>query len=423
MSGASGNPFNGRAIAALIVAGLIGFVGFWVLTAFAPELGGGRNAQAHALSRSAVGFAGIVELAKAGGLSTHVTRRPAEGVPGAERSELGGLLVLTPPIGTSRAQIDERIRDFGGSVLIILPKHVTHPDPMGRDRVLPARRGDGPQVQLDDAAAMLAGEVEGIRRTYRTNGNVAGRRPISVNPWGEGAISLILPNSLQSITQHDGNGMRPIISVGEQVIVAELPGRGSTYVLSEPDLLNNLAIKDDARAASAFALLRALAGPDEPVAFDVSLNGLGGGGRSLLRTAFVPPFLGLTLCLLAGGVLALWQGFVRFGPPWREARRIALGKAALVANGAALIVQARRVPHFAARYSAMVREAVARRLHAPARLDGAELDRWLDRFVDHRGKRFSDYLARLEAARGSGDCVESAGALGQWRKEILRDSE
>lgn len=415
-SGSESNPFNSRIIAGLIVAGIIGFVGFWALSAFAPELGNGRNAQAHALSRSAVGFAGVVELAKAGGAPITVLRDAGTGVPGADDSELGGLMVLTPPIGATRAQIDERIGDFGGSVLIVLPKYVTGPALTGRDRVM--KVGDLPE----GAAHMLDGSVEGQPVTFVAHRGPAGQAQATARLWDEGAVTLHLPDQLQGIAQHDGKGMEPLITIGARIIVAELPGRGSTYVLSDPDLLNNLAMADDARAASAYALLAALAGPGEPIGFDVTMNGLGSGGRSLLRMAFVPPFLGLTMCLLAGGLFALWQGFVRFGPPWREARRIALGKAGLVANSAALIVQARRVPHFAARYAAMVREAAARRLHAPSALSGSALDAWLDRFADGKGRRYSDLCARLEMAQTAGECVECAHALGQWRKDILGDN-
>ncbi|MEQ1510188.1 MAG: DUF4350 domain-containing protein [Sphingopyxis sp.] len=417
MNEANGNPFNARVIAALIIAGIIGFVGFWVLTAFSPQLGSGRDGRGHALSRSATGFAGIVELAKAGGVPITVLRDVNTAVPGAEDSEFGGLMVLTPPQGTTRAQIDERIGNFAGSVLIVLPKHVTGPALEGRDRVM--KIGDAP----DTIAGMLDTIIEGNPATFMTNSGPAGQRQVAVNLWDQSRVTLNLPEQLQGITQQSGTGMRPIITIGSRVIVAELPGRGSTYALSDPDLMNNLALKDDASAASAYALLRGLAGEGEPIGFDVTMNGLGGGGRSLLRMAFVPPFLGLTMCLLAAGLFALWQGFVRFGPPWREARRIALGKAGLVANSASLIVQARRVPHFASRYGAMIREACARRLHAPSGLSGIALDTWLDRFGQSKERKFSEMLSRLESARTASECVEGAAALGQWRKDILRESE
>ncbi len=405
------NPFDGRIIAGLIIAGIIGFVSFWVLSAFAPELSSGRNGEGHALSRSAVGFAGVVELARAGGHRAQVIRDPDAGVAGASDSELGGLLVLTPKSTTLASEITDRIDDTDGSVLIILPKYQAMTELGGADRVARYNLAANPAAVLQQAEGAEA---------FRVTRLAPSQRRVNANLWGEGEVTLHLPPQLQLLS---GKRLKPVISIDGATLVGELAGRGSTYVLSDPDLLNNLAMHDDARAAAALDMLRALAGPGEPIGFDVTLNGLGGGQQSLLRMAFTPPFLALTLCLLFAGLLALWQGFVRFGPPWREERGIALGKRALVATHARLVVQARRTRHFGARYGAMIREAAARRLHAPSQLGGLALDDWLDRFADSKGRRFSALLERLESARTTDECVASARALGQWRKDVLRDSE
>ena len=408
---AGNNPFDARVILGLVVAGIIGFVGFWALTAFAPQLSSGRDAGGHAMSRSAVGFAGVVELARAGDIAVSLVRDPQAGLPGANESGLGGLLVLTPTPGTTRRAIDERIAGVDGSVLIVLPKYETAPAPGQSDRVGAYRR-------LENAAALLSNDVG--KHDFLTEVATPSAHSIAANLWNDGEIALVLPPHLQTMT---GPNLEPLISVDDGIILAELSGRGSTYVLSDPDLINNLAMKDYARAATALALLRSIAGPNEPVGFDVTLNGLGTGGRSLLLMVFTPPFLGLTMFLLFGGLLALWQGFVRFGPPWRVERTIAFGKGALVDSNAQLIIQARRVPNFTARYGAMVREAAAVRLHAPTNLAGAALDAWLDRFKDSKGRTFAGLLSRLESAKTTIECVEHARNLGEWRRDVLRDSE
>ena len=410
---ADNNPFDARIIAGLIVAGIIGFVAFWALTAFAPQLSSGRDAGGHAMSRSAVGFAGIFELARASGIAVSLVRDPEAGVPAAaaDDSTLGGLLVLTPTAGTMRGAIDQRIRAFDGPVLIVLPKYETAPALGQGDRIGLYRR-------LQNAAAMLA--QDSAKPSYLTEIATPSVRSVTVDPWNDGDVTLALPRHFQTIS---GPDLEPLISVDGQVVLGQLSGRDDLFVLSDPDLLNNLAMKDDARASSALSLLRAIAGPNEPVGFDVTLNGLGSGGRSLLLMVFTPPFLGLTMCLLFGGLLALWQGFVRFGPAWRLQRTIALGKGALVESNAQLIIQARRVPNFAARYGAMMREAAARRLHAPANLAGVALDVWLDRFSDSKGRSFAALLSKLESAKTTIECVEHARNLGEWRKDVLRDSE
>lgn len=435
------NPFDPRVIAALIIAGIVGFIGFWVVSTFAPELSSGRNGGGHALSRSATGFAGVVELARAAGLDPEIVRDPRLGVSAARRSELGGLLVLTPTAQARLEDIDERLRDIENQVLVVLPKYAPLADPSGRDKVRGAvplpngavvlgARGADPFGLLDEAAGGgdAAGET-GIKSpgkilpAYFTRSVTPKTRTVTTDPWGGGAITIHLPRQLQLLTDQN---VEPIISVEGGILFGRVdlgPNSRDIYVLSDPDVINNLALDDDARAVGAIRLLETIAGEGEPVGFDVAMNGLGRDQHSLLRIAFTPPFLALTLCLLAAGLLALWQGFVRFGPAWREDRSIQLGKGALVATNAQLIVQARRTRSFAVRYANMVREVAARRLHAPTRLAGGALDTWLDRFVDSRGQRFSQLVQQLEEARTSDETVARARALGLWRREIVRDGK
>ncbi|MFM6854379.1 MAG: hypothetical protein ACKOUM_09905, partial [Sphingopyxis sp.] len=333
---------------------------------------------------------------------------PQEGV--AARPD-AGLLVLTPSPTTSAQDLQKRLAGEHGPVLIILPKYITQP----------AADFSSPRGWVRQAGLVPVGgqSLNAFDARVRTQIGPHTARAVPVR-WQDSAFTLPLPGQVQLL---HGGGISPIATVDGGVLIGRVDGQAQLYVLSDPDVLNNLAMGDATRATAALRLLRAAAPAGAPVRFDVILNGLGADRRSILRTAFVPPFLGLTLCLLAATLLALWHGFVRFGPPWRQERRVALGKAGLVASSAQLIVQARRVPHFAARYGAMVREAAATRLQSPTGLTGDALDEWLDRFADARGRRFSQLLAQLESAQTQEDTVRCAAALGQWRKDILRDND
>ena len=99
--------FNPRIIAGLIIAGLVGFLGFWVLSAFAPELSSGRDGGTHAMSRSATGFGALQAVVAAGGRGGALVRSESGNVPNTANARRGGLLVLTPPLGTSRSALDE----------------------------------------------------------------------------------------------------------------------------------------------------------------------------------------------------------------------------------------------------------------------------------------------------------------------------
>ncbi len=58
-----------------------------------------------------------------------------------------------------------------------------------------------------------------------------------------------------------------------------------------------------------------------------------------------------------------------------------VSKEALITNSADLIKQARRELDGADAYVHSQRTAIARRLHAPAGLDAAETDAWIDRHL------------------------------------------
>lgn len=408
MAGDSSRSFDPRIIGALVLAGFIGFIGYWLLTAFSPELSTGRNGGAHALSRSAVSFSAITEIARAAGRDVTIGRGRGE--------DAGGLVVLTPDQQSSPERIAETLALYPDADILIVPqKWLTAPVELrpGWVRALPLGRTNSGMFELpglEDSTLDLTRP-----RGQRLSGTIYGT-----------PVTLPVPRGATQVVRSDA--ATTLIGAGDGALVARIdypvpdgPAR-TIHILADPDILNNHGIDDPARATAALALLDAL-GARYDLVFDVTLNGLGASDRSFLRLALTPPFLGLTLGLLIAAMLALWQGFVRFGPPLAADRAVALGKAALVDNGAALIVQARRAPQFAARYAAMVREAAARRLHAPTGLAGAALDRWLDRFADRRGRRFSDLVGALEGARSPSDTLAGARALGEWRKDILRDSE
>jgi hypothetical protein len=390
-SGGNASGFNAQTIAALIASGIIAFVAFWALSAFAPQLGSGRDGGAHALSRSATSYSAIIELLRANGANVEIDR---------DEDDDQGFLILTPPASATADDIWERIEVHGDRpVLIVLPRWQT--------QGMPLRRGwvhRGPPIP---PPAFLRDSRFGLTPGYR------------MSRGGNIGYGIVLPEQVQVLTSPN---ISSVISTSDgNALVASLNNRPEVMILADADVIANHGVSTPERAASAATLIEDLA-PDMPIHFDVALNGYGA-SRSLLRLAFTPPFLGLTLCLLAAGLFALWSGFARFGPAWREQRVVPFGKAGLVENSARLIVQARRVPHFARTYVGQVREAAARRLHAPRELSGDALDQWLDRFPDTKQQHFSRLASDLSAATTTLDAVARARALGQWRKDILRDSQ
>jgi hypothetical protein len=153
----------------------------------------------------------------------------------------------------------------------------------------------------------------------------------------------------------------------------------------------------------------------------VSLHGFGG-GRSLLKLAFAPPFLAVTLCAAAAAGLAGWQAAVRFGPNARPRPAFALGKQALADNAAALIKLSGREPRMARRYAELTQARAAHAVAAPPGDEQATAG-YLDALP--RASADSPRLFALQAeargARTREQLLAVARRLHQWRREIARE--
>ncbi len=411
MSGTSAgeSSFNPRLMVGIVVLGIIAFIALWALIALGPQLSSGNDGKGHALSKAAPGYAAIVDLVERAGAPVEVRRSAKPYV----YDDYEPLIVLTPTHQTRPEEIAELVAGAGGApVLVVLPKWMAGRNP-GTDtkpgwvsggypmrppsKLLPADHFGKVEISADKAAAA------------RGSAWLAGRD-----------IPLSLPANVQTIA-------------GEELeTLAAAPGGGAVlarakshdyYILADPDLINNFAFatRDGARAAATLVDRIAEDADADGLAFDVTLNGLGG-GRSLLRFAFVPPFIGITLCLIAAGLFALWQAWARFGPALKPQRAIPVSKAALIANSADLIKQAGRELEGAGDYVASLRAAIARRLHAPAGLDAAATDSWIDRHLPPGGNLFSALARRLPLARNNHEFLADAQALHDIRKDLIRDS-
>jgi hypothetical protein len=214
------------------------------------------------------------------------------------------------------------------------------------------------------------------------------------------------------------NGWTPVLTDERgATILAQARGR-QIYVLSDPDLLNNQGMRDLATFAGGVSLVNRLR-DDEPIIFDVTLNGLEQ-QHTALRLLFDPPFLAVTLCLAAAAGLALYQAFCRFGPVRRTGRALALGKEALADNSAALVRLAGREHRMAAPFAALTRELTAKALATPRDLTGEALTTYLDRLGARRSTQDTLSILTLLAATtpDRGRLISLAKRLHHWRAEM-----
>jgi len=390
------------ALGASLLLALI-FIG---LATFAPELRGAEDDGAHALSRSAVGFAGIVRLLKETGTPVTVQRGTA---PLAGQA---ALLVLTPPPGVDAQALRRLPLPYKGRILIIAPKWAISRSP----KRLGWAVVQGLLPPAVAAAAVARPEIEAVTRSGGVQPLVLAGGPYQ-HVIGQGRSLKFGPiQSLQSRASEDG---LPILQDDKGAAVLVGVGDGRTFVLTEPDLLDNHGLANADTARSAMALIDVLR-QGGPVVFDVTLNGFAR-PRSLMQTALTPPFFAATLCALFAFALMGWRAVVRFGPTIRPERAVALGKRALVDNAAGLIRLTRREARMAPRYAAVTRHAVARAVGSPRDWSVEQTNAYLDRLGDPKGETtpFSDLVAAANAGGGNVDALlRSAGNLYKWKAEI-----
>jgi hypothetical protein len=397
--------FSARVAALMVVVGVFAFSALVVLLAYAPDLERGDNGGAQALSKSAVGFAGLVQALRLAGDPALVNRAALR--PGRSR----GLLVITPGPTTPLSAIDG-LR-FAGPELVILPKWLTV--------AKPDHRGWVDRAELIEPRALPPGALlrslaprrgsDGARSVVlHAAGGADGLFPAGV-VWRAGPV-----RSPQSIA---APGWVPVLADETgAVILARSPDR-RRYVLADPDLMNTQGLKSLDTLGTALTILRTLRAGDGPVMFDVRLNGLGR-ERGALRLLFDPPFLAVTLCLAGAAALAGLQAFVRFGPVRRGGRVIPLGKTALVDNTAALIRLAGREHRMGGRYADLTAARAARAAGAPRSLGPRALEAFLDRLSARKGLPvpLSELAIQARMARTPEGVAVAARRLYQWRKAM-----
>lgn len=393
------SPFSARTVMLLVIAGIVGFAAFLLLTAYAPELRSGRDGRAHGLSTSAVGFRGVYTLLEATGADVGYLRTD-------DGTRNTGLTVLTLEPGSDPDRVAALIDDRWGPLLIVLPKWMTFPVQGERDRVQWVDAGIGQTV------AYLLADLAAI--SVSTGETAAGAR---LQSGMLNQVPFRAPENLQTIS---GRDLSPLMETAKDGFVLANVHDTQIYILSDPDLINNQALADPERARAALMLLAELNLNDGPYRFDLVANGFGG-SRNLLTLAFDPPFLALTLCLLAAALLAGFQAIYRFGPTLRPPRAIAFGKRALVDNSAELLRLARREHLSSERYVAMTREAAVAAIGNPRDLDGDALDRWLDGLGPKTMPPFTALARAAERAHNRQDIRDAARALYDWRKAVTHE--
>lgn len=400
--GRGAGPFTLKAVLWMLAVGVFAFAALVVLATYAPDLRDPSDGGEHALSKSAIGFAGVTQLMRERGVPVVVSRG---------RGRPKGPLILTPGRGASPEAVGALHAE--GPILLVLPKWIAAADP--RHRGWARKMAAAPP---GDILPMLSEIAPGVALERRPG-------PASTGLRGHGGYDdgVVWPTAtIDQFQTLKGGKLEPVIVDDRGAVVVGRNAELDVYVLSDPDLLNTQGIKTLTGARTAAELLDWLRDRKEGLTFDVTLHGFER-SRSLLKLAFEPPFLALTLCAVAAAGLMGWHAAIRFGPPAAGGRAFALGKRALADNSAALIRLSNREHRLAPRYAALVRTEAARALGAPRDLGPEETEAFLDRLG--RAKGVEDTITALTGAandaRSGADLLQVALRLHRWKREMTRE--
>ncbi len=427
--GSAEGGFSPRTVLAMLLVGVIAFVGLLYLIGAGDGVGDANDGNAHVASNGVTGYSALSKLLSSTGTQVDQLRgQPDEYLP--------GLLVLTPPPYADGDEIAKIIqnRRYSGPTLLILPKWGSFPlyptkkvpnPPEGWVRLTFA---DAPGWidKLTEEVGMMAVEVDIPKTTKGDPYNGAKARTVRQYFASTNMVPALEDEAGRLIVSYSADdGYYPSLNALAGVD-AELGGDNDSIfpviVVAEPDLLNNLGMRDEASARKALSIIEAARGDEyeNPVTFDLTLNGYGG-SQNLLTLAFKPPFLAATLCLLMAALAVGWRSFNRFGPALVRERMIALGKTALVDNSAGFIRRTGRVHLIARPYVDLVRARLARVLGLPRNDDPAMLDAAIDEVAARRGvdgAQFSNLAAALSGARKPHDITRRAAALAEYERKL-----
>lgn len=387
------SPFRRRTVAILVAVGLVAMLGFLLTATYGDRFDKPRGNIPSPTSRYATGFHALFKLIDQSGGDPRLS-------PGIyDRGE--GLLILLPNLRTQPGELREAMGLHEGPKLVILPKWLASPQKLRRDRE--ERYGEVPPAKIRE----LVGVLTRVDPHQEEAGTVL-RYPsgLALKPFRTSeAIQAIAGDELVALIEAPDGA----------AVLAEVKGT-NTYVLADPDLLNNFGLASRQNAQAAVALLAAL-DPDHTgeVAFDTMLP-YGAGGRNMGQLLFEPPFAGVTIALLAAALLAGIATFSRFGPPRREPRALAFGKRALIENIVSLARRAGRTREGGGAFADAIRDWAARRLALPRTVQGEALDAQLDTL--RTTLPYSAIAQQLREANSEADLLQAAQQLDDWRKEV-----
>jgi len=394
--------FSRRALGWIVGGTVASFLAFVLLGVYGKDLERRPTPEANTFSYSALGHHGLASFLVSMGLGVLPRQAPAGGVgPGRP-------LILAEPDARDPERLKalrEEARDRNAPLVLVLPKW--SPGPARKDR----------PDWLDRVSLISSTEVERVVRELD-------RALRCTATWRSSTVGIridVAPQLLAPSPELD-----PVVSCSGGYLIARRAGAAgpATYLISDPDLLNNQGLGQEGNAEAVYQfLVHDLAATS--VVFDETIHGFNRVPGLLAEALRFPMVLAVLQSVLLLGVV-LWAGMGRFGKPLPAAAGIGAGKEVLIDNTAKLLANGGHAADSLLLYFRQTTRAVAAHYFLPADLPESERLARLQRLTDGHGQGLN--LAALERGiqrlpagrRGEEQAPRIAGRLHEWREEMTR---
>jgi hypothetical protein len=399
--------FSRRTLRWIVGTAVVSFVAAVLLGIYGHDLERRPTLDANTFSYSALGYHGLFGFLRAMGLGVVARQAPAGGVAAAKP------LILAEPDGRDPARLKtlyEEARRHQASLVVVLPKWTPgvprkgHPDWLASVTLIPTvevRRVLGELGEETLRGVEIARPGGPLRCTAR---------------WGASAVEIEIDADTVQLLAASA-ALEPVVACAGGTLIARRGRR--TFLISDPDLLNNQGLS---RAGNAEAVYRFLVHDlaATGIVFDETIHGFDRVPGLLAESLRFPMVLGVIQSLLLLGVV-LWAGMGRFGKPLPATAGLAAGKAILIDNTAKLLASGGHAEDSLLRYFRQATRAVASHYFlSPDLADGERLAK-LQRLTDGHGLKLS--LAALERGiaglpagkRGEETAARMARRLHDWR--------
>lgn len=364
----------------------------------------------NSFSRSAIGHHGLAEVLRTWGYPVLKSRFQS-----SQRVGRGDLLVLLEPdLDTQQDSLKGMVDTAlsrGAAILLALPKwsgqtHFTHQAWVDR---LTATDQDIPRKLLD---TVLPGNQSTITRI---NSHIATGWHNALAPASAHSSAFPTLNKPQLLANSGAAPLQPLLWGDQGVLLAKVSSK-SLYILSDPDLLNNAGLCQNANAAILHSLMTRKIQPGA-VVIDEVLHGFFQ-RDTLYGLLFRFPFVLFILPLALFIVMAVWRCLHRFGAPETPPHRLKQGKQGLLDNTARLLVMGGHGKNALVEYLRLNYQLAGHALGVPpdpeqlaalSRVRGTtHLPGHLADKINRKNWRRHDWRSALSMAR----------TIDQWRREV-----